>query len=82
MAQKKTFDKLTVEEAFAEAEKRIDALEDESLSLEDAFVRYKEGMELIKYLDGSIDRMEKQVMKVTEDLKLTPLDGEEDMEDG
>ena len=40
--------KLTVEEAFSEIEKKIQALDKEDISLEDSFKEYQEGMELLK----------------------------------
>lgn len=58
---------ISLEEAFARIEKTIDNLEEEDITLEDSFRAYQEGMELLKYCNGKIDRVEKQVLKINED---------------
>lgn len=56
-----------LEEAFDELNKKIEALEDENISLEDSFKIYKEGMDLLKKCNDSIDKVEKQVLILEED---------------
>ena len=51
-----------LEEAFDELNLKIEALEDENISLEDSFKIYKEGMDLLKKCNDSIDKVEKQVL--------------------
>lgn len=51
-----------LEEAFGELNAKIEALEDENISLEDSFKIYKEGMDLLKKCNDSIDKVEKQVL--------------------
>lgn len=55
-----------LEENFAKLEETIERLEAEDISLEDAFAAYSEGMALLKTCNGQIDRVEKQVLKLTE----------------
>ena len=59
--------KLTVEEAFSEIEKKIQALDKEDISLEDSFKEYQEGMELLKYCHESIEKVEQKVQKIAAD---------------
>lgn len=63
--------KLSVEEAFAEIEARIQALDSDDISLEDSFKQYQEGMNLLKYAHESIEEVEKKVQKIAEDGSLT-----------
>ena len=59
--------KLTVEEAFSEIEKKIQALDKEDISLEDSFKEYQEGMELLKYCHEAIEEVEQKVQKIAAD---------------
>lgn len=63
--------KLSVEEAFAEIEARIQALDSDDISLEDSFKQYQEGMNLLKYAHEAIEEVEKKVQKIAEDGSLT-----------
>lgn len=56
----------TLEMAFEEMNLIIAHLEAEDISLEDSFRLYKEGMELLKYCNQSIDRVEKQLLILEE----------------
>ena len=58
---------LTLEENFERLEETIGRLEDEDISLEDAFAAYSEGMALLKACNEQIDRVEKKVLKLAED---------------
>lgn len=58
---------MSIETAFSEIEKRMEKLEKDDIELEEAFRLYQEGMELLKYCDDSIDKVEKKVMKIAED---------------
>ncbi|MDO4292866.1 MAG: exodeoxyribonuclease VII small subunit [Eubacteriales bacterium] len=62
--------KLTLEEAFAQLEEVTRSLEDEKLSLEDSFRVYQKGMELLKYCNESIDKVEKKVLVLNGEGKL------------
>lgn len=63
--------KLSVEEAFAEIEAKIQALDSDEISLEDSFKEYQKGMELLKYAHKTIEEVEKKVQKIAEDGSLT-----------
>lgn len=55
-------EQLTLEEAFAQLEQVTKALEDENISLEDSFLVYQRGMQLLQYCNESIDKVEKKVL--------------------
>ena len=67
MAKKSEEKELTIEEAFSEVDERIKALEKSDVSLEESFKYFKEGMDLLKYCNDSIDKVEKKVQKVMAD---------------
>lgn len=56
----------SLEENFNGLEEIIERLESEELPLEDAFQAYSDGMKLLKLCNDQIDRVEKQVLKLTE----------------
>ncbi len=64
----------SLEENFSELEELIEQLEAEDISLEDAFMAYSKGMNVLKQCNEQIDRVEKQVMKLNEEGGLEPLD--------
>ena len=53
---------LTLNEAFAKLEEITKRLESADISLEESFAVYQEGMQLLKYCNDSIDRVEKKVL--------------------
>ena len=66
--------KMTIEENFTKLEQTLEILESEEVSLEEAFAAYTEGMKLLKICNDQIDKVEKQVLKLSEDGSLTTLD--------
>ena len=64
---------MTLEENFAKIEEVIERLEGEDISLEEAFTAYNEGMKLLKTCNDQIDKVEKKVLKLTEDGELTEM---------
>lgn len=66
--------KTTLEEDFKKLESLLKEMEREDIGIEDAFAKYAEGMQLIKTCNEKIDCVEKKVMQLSDDLKLTPLD--------
>lgn len=64
---------MTLEDNFLKIEEVIEKLEAEDISLEDAFAAYSEGMNLLKECNAQIDKVEKKVLKLTEDGKMTEL---------
>ena len=58
---------LSIEEAFEKIDRTIEKLEDENVSLEDAFLEFRAGMELVHYCETAIDKIEKDVLQLTEE---------------
>lgn len=69
--------KLSLEQAFAQLEDTISRLESEDITLEESFAAYKEGMELLKHCNDSIDKVEKQVLMLSADGELELYKNEE-----
>lgn len=67
----------SLEENFARLEDAIDRLGDEELPLEEAFQTYSLGMSILKACNDQIDRVEKQVLKLTEEGQLEEFDNGE-----
>lgn len=63
---KKEDQAISLEKAFEQLEDVIERLQDNEISLEDAFKEYEQGMQLLKFCSESIDRVEKQVLKISE----------------
>jgi exodeoxyribonuclease VII small subunit len=61
--QKNTF---TLEENFARLEEIIEKMESDDISLEEAFAAYSTGMAVLKECNEQIDRVEKKVLKLSE----------------
>ena len=61
LAQNKTED-CSIEDILSQVEDTIANLEAEDISLEDSFVQYKKGMELLKVCNEKIDAIEKKVL--------------------
>ena len=67
MAKKNEEKEMTIEEAFGLVDEKIKALESEEVTLEDSFNLFKEGMDLLKYCNESIDKVEKKVQMIMDD---------------
>ena len=61
--QKNTF---TLEENFTRLEEIIEKMESDDISLEEAFAAYSTGMAVLKECNEQIDRVEKKVLKLSE----------------
>ena len=61
LAQNKTED-CSIEDILSQVEDTIANLEAEDIYLEDSFVQYKKGMELLKVCNEKIDAIEKKVL--------------------
>lgn len=57
---------LTLEENFEKLEEIIERLEGDDIPLEEAFKAYTEGLAVLKQCNDQIDRVEKQVLKLSE----------------
>ena len=53
---------ISLEEAFAKLDSLISELEKPENSLEASFKAFEEGMQLVKYCNDSIDKVEKKVL--------------------
>lgn len=71
MADKKD---MTLEEMLGALEECVEKMEQGELTLEQSFEAFKEGMELVKNCNESIDRVEKEVVKLMDDGSIEPLD--------
>lgn len=60
-AKKKAEKKRTLEELFEELESVTAELETEELPLEQAFLKYRRGMELLKECNAAVDKVEKEL---------------------
>lgn len=62
----KTANKPGLEENFARLETVIEQLESDEISLEEAFTAYSTGMSILKECNEQIDKVEKKVLKLSE----------------
>ncbi len=59
----------TLEEDFKKLDALLADMEKDDIGIEDAFAKYAEGMKLIKNCNDRIDRVEKKVQQLSDDLK-------------
>lgn len=59
---KETKEERTLEDIFSELDCVIRTMEQGDISLEEAFLRYREGMELLKICNEKIDKIEKKML--------------------
>lgn len=60
-------EELSLEEAFQKLDILAQKLEDRETSLEDSFLLYQQGMELLKFCNGKLDTVEKKMLQMNED---------------
>ena len=65
-ATQKTEEKRTLEELFTELETITAELEASELPLEEAFAKYRTGMELLKECNAAVDTVEKELQILEE----------------
>ena len=58
---------LTIEEAFGQIKDLLGQMEDEKVTLEQTFENYEKGMQLLRYANDRIDKVEKKVQKMNAD---------------
>lgn len=58
---------IQLETAFEQLENIVEQLEQDSISLEESFQIYKQGMKLLKKCNEAIEHVEKQVLVLQED---------------
>ena len=66
----------SLEEDFRKLDSLLKEMEKEDIGIEDAFAKYAEGRQLIKSCNERIDRVEKKVQKLSDDLKMEDFDDE------
>jgi exodeoxyribonuclease VII small subunit len=57
---------MKLEEAFEKLNQIMEALEKSDVSLEDSFALYQEGVKLLKACNDSIDKVEKELIILSE----------------
>ncbi|MBQ0028227.1 MAG: exodeoxyribonuclease VII small subunit [Lachnospiraceae bacterium] len=65
---------LTLEEMMDELDNCVKKLEEDSISLEESFQIYEQGMKYVKACNDRIDKVEKDVLKLEEDGSATLFD--------
>ena len=55
-----------MEEAFEELNELLTKMDSDQISLEDSFKLYQEGVQLVRYCNEKIDKVEKQMMILNE----------------
>ena len=63
--KKKIKEELSIDESFDLIEKKIEAMKSDDISLEEAFDRFKEGLDLLKLAQSKIDTIEKKVLLIS-----------------
>lgn len=61
----------TIEESLKELDGIVERLESREISLEESFVMYQKGMELLKQCSSKIDTVEKKMLKMSENGELS-----------
>ena len=56
----------SIEKSFQELDEILEQLEDEEVTLEDSFKLYQKGMKLVKECNTSIDKVEKELIVISE----------------
>ena len=56
--------KVSLEESFEALEEIIDELQSGSLTLEESFKKYEQGMKLVKGCNDAIDKVEKKLLVI------------------
>lgn len=56
----------SLEEVFADLDLLAEKLEDRETSLEDSFLLYRQGMELLKFCSDRLDTVEKKMLQINE----------------
>lgn len=61
----------TIEESLKQLDGIVERLESREISLEESFLLYRKGMELLKQCSGRIDTVEKKMLKMSENGELS-----------
>lgn len=71
---KDAYDKLTIDQKMDKLDEIIENMESEEITLEESFNLYKEGVGLLSSCNEAIDRVEKEVLKLSESGETEPLE--------
>ena len=75
---KEDLENISIEEAFKRVDDVISAMQEDDITLEDSFRRYKEGMDLLTTAGSLIDKVEKDALKISEDGELEIFEDDEE----
>ena len=59
-------EELTLEEAFEKLDEIIEEMEESDLPLEKTFEYYKQGLDIVKYCNNKIEKVECEIKKLSE----------------
>ena len=68
---------MKIEEAFEKLDTIINKLEDKDTSLEEAFKEYEKGMKLVKECNDSLDKVEKKILLIRDDMSVESVERDE-----
>lgn len=61
-------EELSLEQAFLKIDELMNEMSDEDIPLEKSFELYKQGMDLLNHCNGKIDKVEKQIKELNNDI--------------
>lgn len=61
-------DELSLEQAFSKIDELMNEMADEDIPLEKSFELYKQGMDLLNHCNSKIDKVEKQIKELNNDI--------------
>ena len=62
-------EELSLEQAFAKIDELMREMSEEDIPLEKTFDLYKQGMELLNFCNLKIDKVEKQIKELSDDIR-------------
>ena len=68
---------MNIEETFKTLDDILNRLEDKDTSLEDAFKEYEKGMKLVKECNDSLDKVEKKIQLIRDDMSIESVERDE-----
>lgn len=68
---------MNIEETFKTLDDILNKLEDKDTSLEDAFKEYEKGMKLVKECNDSLDKVEKKIQLIRDDMSIESVERDE-----
>lgn len=68
---------MNIEETFKTLDDILNRLEDKDTSLEDAFKEYEKGMKLVKECNDSLDKVEKKIQLIRDDMSTESVERDE-----